>query len=95
MGCAESCFRYLYCCDQYTENDLVEALPSKMHSSPLKKGESNFGSTNECPICFEFMNEDIYALPCAHLYHRKCIEKWLNKKLCCPICYNDVFSSTA
>jgi hypothetical protein len=34
----------------------------------------------QCSICFENFNlrERVKLLPCAHIYHKECIEKWLN-----------------
>ena len=42
----------------------------------------------ECSICLEEMNSDtkIIALQCAHIYHEKCVNEWLQKKSVCPIC---------
>ena len=42
----------------------------------------------ECCICFHEQNigDRVVRLPCGHLYHRPCIEEWLQKKCTCPIC---------
>ena len=46
----------------------------------------------ECPICFEEYKEDqvknkeIVITECGHLYHKKCIENWLEEKKNCPVC---------
>jgi len=47
-------------------------------------------STNlkECIICLDRMceNEKLTLLMCSHIYHKKCIDIWLEKKSICPIC---------
>ena len=42
----------------------------------------------ECSICFkEFLFEmKVVRLPCGHLFHRNCIQKWLRQKCTCPVC---------
>jgi hypothetical protein len=42
----------------------------------------------ECVICLEpfVQNDEIRSLPCAHFFHRKCIDKWLGHRIRCPIC---------
>ena len=44
--------------------------------------------TSECAICqYVFQKRrDIRNLPCGHLYHRNCIEKWFLEKDSCPSC---------
>ena len=41
-----------------------------------------------CVICFERMitKEKKYKLYCDHIYHKKCINKWLCEKVTCPLC---------
>ena len=40
-----------------------------------------------CPICLEeYDNESAFALPCGHMYHADCIERWLENKDECPVC---------
>ncbi|KAL0480391.1 E3 ubiquitin-protein ligase Arkadia [Acrasis kona] len=46
----------------------------------------------ECMICFdEFKEQDeVRRLPCLHLFHVPCIDKWLLSNSTCPICKTDV-----
>lgn len=51
-----------------------------------------------CVVCLEeFSSRDkqIKQLPCRHLFHRKCISKWLDHDLRCPTCRTDILSSAA
>ena len=42
----------------------------------------------ECPICYDKMKnkELIVKIQCSHLYHQKCINKWIMKRNNCPMC---------
>ena len=46
--------------------------------------------TNDCPICFEKLASKplVKRLPCSHLFHVQCINKWTETKRRhrCPIC---------
>jgi hypothetical protein len=48
---------------------------------------------NGCLICFESIHNeiDLYFLPCIHFFHEKCINTWLRKNICCPLCRVPVF----
>ena len=49
--------------------------------------------TISCSICQEdldFCNQEISVLNCGHLYHRACLQQWLNVKLTCPECRSAV-----
>lgn len=39
-----------------------------------------------CAVCLCELNGRVMALPCAHVYHRECVEEWLKMKLFCPLC---------
>jgi hypothetical protein len=47
-----------------------------------------------CTICIENINDDHQYLPCAHLYHSKCIDIWLKDNSLCPICKIPVYISS-
>jgi len=43
----------------------------------------------ECSICIEMFKEKEFkrCIPdCKHIFHKKCIDKWLKKKASCPMC---------
>ena len=54
-----------------------------------------------CAICIQNfkLNESIRNLQCKHLFHAKCIDKWLYMQFCadeellCPLCQQDIFAS--
>nr|OQO25332.1 hypothetical protein B0A51_06694 [Rachicladosporium sp. CCFEE 5018] len=41
-----------------------------------------------CPICTEaiVLNSLVRRLPCKHVYHHGCIERWLRRQTSCPLC---------
>ena len=56
-----------------------------------QKGREASQEVVECAICFGTMSSTTsQAYPCAHTFHRICIEKWerspRNKKKLCPMC---------
>ena len=50
-----------------------------------------------CYICQEKLKECEYkrTLICDHIFHKKCIDKWINvyKKTTCPNCRENIFST--
>lgn len=38
-----------------------------------------------CSICFSKINNE-HKLECGHVFHKQCIEKWINTNPSCPIC---------
>lgn len=45
----------------------------------------------ECAICKQNLGSAyLTRLPCKHVFHSKCINKWLDKKSTCPLCRQKV-----
>ena len=46
----------------------------------------------KCTICLcEFdHNDDVRRLPCMHLFHIECVDRWLTQSKRCPICRIDI-----
>eukprot|EP00756_Hemistasia_phaeocysticola_P012701 Hpha_TRINITY_DN15223_c4_g8::TRINITY_DN15223_c4_g8_i1::g.67181::m.67181 len=57
---------------------------------------ANVGQLSEdnkkCPICLcEFEeNQDVRMLPCMHLFHSDCVDRWLQSNRLCPTCKTDI-----
>ena len=47
---------------------------------------------DKCPICLQkYKGADmIKEFPCKHIFHKKCIFKWLDKSNVCPLCKYDI-----
>jgi len=57
------------------------------HTIQYKKIKSN--SNSSCSICLDYYmdNDKIRVLSkCKHIYHKNCIDKWVQKNNTCPIC---------
>lgn len=50
--------------------------------------ESKTTALDNCPICQDEMkdSETIQTLPCAHNFHKDCIQKWIEMRNLCPLC---------
>eukprot|EP00439_Symbiodinium_sp_Y106_P015283 s7872_g2.t1 len=62
----------------------VDALPSA--------SEDDFAGQN-CTVCLAALerDEDIAKLPCTHVFHRRCVAKWLTEqKRACPLCNEEI-----
>ena len=71
--------------DDYKE--ILRYIPTSTVKE-LKKSSSN----NKCVICLsEFqVGEQESTLPCLHIFHSNCIEKWIVENKTCPICKYDI-----
>jgi hypothetical protein len=39
-----------------------------------------------CTVCLEGVQSDTHALPCAHVFHGRCVRPWLRRQRTCPTC---------
>ena len=63
---------------------ILNLLPENKIKDITKLDEEN----KRCTICLEdFRNNDnVIFLPCFHIFHKKCIFKWIEKDATCPLC---------
>ncbi|CAL8344655.1 unnamed protein product [Lota lota] len=52
----------------------------------------NSSSTSDCAICLEkYMDgEELRVIPCAHRFHKKCVDPWLLQHHTCPHCRHNI-----
>jgi len=60
----------------------------KMTKKLWSKNDSGKFEAPTCCICLSVMklNEEVTKLKCKHIFHIKCLEKWLENKEECPFC---------
>ena len=72
--------------------------PVKKNKKPVFKRKKNKSQktggskcSKSCCICLEkITKENSVALPCAHVFHSDCINKWININPSCPLCKQSV-----
>ncbi|CAD8061192.1 unnamed protein product [Paramecium sonneborni] len=65
-------------------------IKREKHTILMKYIHNSFTSKDLCSICLcSFQNQGI-LLPCKHLFHIKCIEKWFFANNTCPICRSKI-----
>eukprot|EP00118_Oscarella_pearsei_P011398 m.76395 g.76395 ORF g.76395 m.76395 type:complete len:78 (+) comp35982_c0_seq27:1222-1455(+) len=54
----------------------------------FKYFQHNAKNEDKCVICLcGFENgQTLRALPCAHNFHKPCVDKWLGASKTCPVC---------
>jgi len=68
----------------YMRKNLINSFPIFKYTSNEYKI-----SQSECAICFKkfYQNTILKSLnPCSHIFHAKCIDKWLREHSTCPLC---------
>ncbi|XP_010417710.1 PREDICTED: E3 ubiquitin-protein ligase At1g63170-like [Camelina sativa] len=55
------------------------------------------GEDASCCICLTRYgdDEDVRELPCSHVFHVDCVDKWLKINATCPLCKNEVGESSS
>ena len=58
----------------------------------INNEQLNNNEIKKCPICLDNykIGDKIVYLPCFHLYHSKCIKKWLKCSKFCPLCKKEI-----
>ena len=75
------------------QREALNIIRTRTTSYKLGKNDPHIG--DECCICLdEFKNRSkVSRIECCHVFHKKCIEKWLLEKAVCPLCKFDVFEN--
>ena len=73
-----------------SKNAIEKLKHFKMEKKYCKKSDSDPNKLEfpECSICLMEVNEgqDTILLPCGHMFHDKCVTKWLEIHNTCPLC---------
>jgi hypothetical protein len=68
------------------DKETLENITSKFKLKKIPEDEKL------CSICYDDfkINENVRKLPCMHLYHSHCIDKWLKNSKKCPLCQKEI-----
>ena len=82
--------------DQLPNYDSPLSSPSNFHVTRNNFLSSNFtkntivntfeNNYEKCSICMQDISNNSKTLICSHIYHRSCINIWLNNANTCPVC---------
>jgi hypothetical protein len=70
-----------------------QTIMNYIPNSVIKEVKNNENKNNsKCLICLsDFqIGDNASTLPCLHIFHSNCLEKWINQQKWCPICKYDV-----
>ena len=55
---------------------------------------SSSNTTQMCAICLAHISlNELEVLPCAHSYHRRCIQRWTMQSQTCPVCRTSIINT--
>ena len=82
------CIYVLYIKNKFNDNNIQQNPIDNLQSLII----TNEQPDDICTICLEEFkfNEELKKLKCNHIFHKECLEPWLNNKRKCPICRSDV-----
>ncbi|XP_037531591.1 E3 ubiquitin-protein ligase RNF130 [Nematolebias whitei] len=70
-------------------SDAAKKAIGKLTTRTVKKGDKETDSDfNYCAVCIEAyqLNDVVRILPCKHVFHKVCVDPWLNEHCTCPMC---------
>lgn len=78
------------------ELDSLGTIPYSLalFSNAATKSSQPDMNSSECPICLLEFEVDVMCrqLPCDHLFHKECIDKWFAVSVYCPMCKRNIHS---
>ncbi|XP_030637633.1 E3 ubiquitin-protein ligase RNF130 isoform X1 [Chanos chanos] len=69
--------------------DAAKKAISKLTTRTVKRGDKETDPDfNHCAVCIEGyqLNDVVRILPCKHVFHKICVDPWLNEHCTCPMC---------
>lgn len=73
--------------NEHKQNGVPAAVLRRLPTASMREAKGG-----ECSICFSELksSSEPVKLPCAHIYHKSCITRWLATHTGCPLCRRDV-----
>lgn len=69
--------------------DAAKKAIRKLTTRTVRKGDKETDPDfNHCAVCIESykLNDTVRILPCKHVFHKGCVDPWLNEHCTCPMC---------
>lgn len=69
--------------------DAAKKAIRKLTTRTVRKGDKETDPDfNHCAVCIESyqLNDVVRILPCKHVFHKGCVDPWLNEHCTCPMC---------
>lgn len=84
---------YVVCIHIYNKQNLKKELKIIAPTRKIKSNDPIITNHDTCIVCMEnyHVGEFKRELPCHHIFHKKCIDKWFVEKLDCPLCKEVIF----
>ncbi|KAG7263101.1 hypothetical protein CRUP_003637 [Coryphaenoides rupestris] len=76
--------------------DAAKKAISRLQVRTIKKGDKEIDSEfDSCAVCIESYkpNDVVRILPCRHLFHKHCIDPWLQDQRTCPMCKTNILKA--
>jgi hypothetical protein len=72
---------------------LIDDCPYKRRREIRMVSAHRLDSLHQCAICLSGTQQSrnhprrfLKQLPCGHAFHPRCIDRWLNTRVTCPLC---------
>ncbi|KAL4640436.1 RING finger protein 150-like [Arapaima gigas] len=91
-------FRYANARDrnQRRLGDAAKKAISKLQVRTIRKGDKETESDfDNCAVCIEGYkpNDVVRILPCKHVFHKNCVDPWLQDHRTCPMCKMNILKA--
>ena len=71
---------------------IIKNIKNKLTRIRFRRSLSSYGNNESCIICMKDFrnNQNVYNLPCHHIFHILCLNKELKYRQKCPMCRNEL-----
>ena len=71
---------------------IIKNIKNKLTRIRFRRSLSSYGNNESCIICMKVFrnNQNVYNLPCHHIFHILCLNKELKYRQKCPMCRNEL-----
>ena len=71
---------------------IIKNIKNKLTRIRFRRSLSSYGNNESCIICMKVFrnNQNVYNLPCHHIFHIRCLNKELKYRQKCPMCRNEL-----